>query len=326
MARDYYSLTAFLILYWLDIKIVCKSIKNCNLIALTGISSPCICNETCCSLDKYTQTEYVPSYKSTVNYCNTLSDLQQSSLRDCKESLSTICEIQQRCCCTYSSNYEQNAEHSGDMAIDCDSNDEIASEQDINNTNTGYGWIAHTPSKTDAESSLINSSLDEGYIYDDYNDYQYEESARSVSNSPVLFCKDNQLKERITKIGWTYTPPNETNIVKERIDNKTPNWTIPKENYNIYFTENNNEPNNLNEGCEAAATSDSTEILSEPLPERQSSRQSTLLRNRSLTTLRTLKTKLSFLRAIGIKKSNSTDDVVSSIKYKKMKPRKSSLF
>lgn len=208
---------------------------------------------------------------------------------------------------------------------------------------TYFGWSPELLVKIKAQTNTSDSksitaespdknSCDGEYIYDDYNDCHYEansEDARKIAPSQSQSTKfpedaeersSTSLLDKVAKIGWTYTPPKDTEInphASVREPAQLMDKNVCEAKYNLYFDDVVEERKDIGQ---IHTFSESTEILSEPPPELQSSLSQS---RKSLIKIPRIKSRFGFLRMLSpkasmLQKSTSTSDVSSAIKYKKM--------
>lgn len=221
---------------------------------------------------------------------------------------------------------------------------------DSTSNTTYFGWspeilvkIKAQKNTSDSKSIITESpdknSCDGEYIYDDYNDCHYEANSEEVyetvplktQSTKLLEAEENSstsLLDKVAKIGWTYTPPNDTKTQEEEMN---PNVSLSKPTqivsqnvcegkYNLFFDDISEE---RQDNREMGTYNESTEILSEPPPELHSSLINLSQSRKSLIKLPRIKSRFGFLRMLTpkasmLQKSTSTSDVSSTIKYRKM--------
>lgn len=186
-----------------------------------------------------------------------------------------------------------------------------------------YGWII--PSKS-AESSPTKVELcspktfisDNQYIYDDYIS-----STLNLLDNPedtASIEADNDLLDRISKIGWTYTPPRSIAANSPLISPTTLSKKTSKdENYTLCF----NEKEQVKEEKEECSSRES-------LKSRQSLANVSSAKSRKSFIVANIKSKFDFFKIFSGKKNklkgSCSYDSMSNIKYKKMNSARSTMF
>lgn len=220
----------------------------------------------------------------------------------------------------------------------------VSSEKRLNLQN------ATKNSNTNISLSPKVISCDEEYIYDEYNECYYEEPKTANENDPEateetpLKVERDEILDKISKIGWTYTvkensATDEANPENEDLSSYVSppiGWKIPKENYNIYFDDKLNNKIGLDEEKDFETTSpkapnESSENPQNLVTEAQYEPICTSRSRKSLVSLHGVKSRLGFLKIfspklIKLKKTASEEQVASKIKYKKMDSARSTIF
>lgn len=169
----------------------------------------------------------------------------------------------------------------------CSSSHPINIEEAVEDKNKEGNITKESPPETkitNDENADPQLSGEDEYFYDE----DYKEQADS-------FNRNEAMLERVAKVGWSYTP----STVSPRIG-----WNIIKESYNLSFDNNESD-------CEEPKA----QKPEEPTDEKHN--------QKSVISLQSIQSKLKFFKKMrpsrcGVKKSTSTQDAPSKIKYKKM--------
>lgn len=202
---------------------------------------------------------------------------------------------------------------------------------------TFYGWELNELNTKILKTPTVSpiSFTDSGeYIFDEYNQTIYEDALSALERSEIKIenlqqipqkeTENKNLMEKVSKIGWSYSAPNDqketpTNLKPE------PSWIIPKKNYQLCFgVESNDSPNENKETFEETTKLSTFQSNLVEFPRKR------LRTKRSLLKLKNAVSKIDFLHIFSKKReittSSSAEQLASKIKYKKMNSSKSNLF
>lgn len=375
--KKYYPLTAVLILYWPNIRRLCRKIKHSHLCSVSSCGGTLAyyhsipaCNYGC-KIDKSTQTTFVenieritvmPSANLSLSNTNTGYETNKKN-NGCCYAYNHYChysppfQIFHHQQCEKPTYFKQTitfkpSTHSCTCSLNCerfkttiDNVQQQFDDKDDKNENT-------EASLASAENTSVSPKTDScggEYIYDEYNEQcTYDKpilDQNDRSEEPVDILNENNVSEhndildKISKIGWTYTAK-ENSISDSAKPEDTDlscyaspliGWTIPKDNYNIYFDDKLSNKISLDNKDVDEADQLKANINKSPVSEKQISPISTSRSHKSLMSLRGVKSKFAFLKMfspklIKAKKTSSEEQVSSKIKYTKMDSARSTMF
>lgn len=274
-----------------------------------------------------------------------LEEISLSTQKSGKDVVETqVIFLRKDCCCTYSSNYERSdtykANEDGDSHTD-------KSKLIGNTPSLKYGWdlseILDSKSVSPTGSLTSEFANSANYSYDNYSKFDLicdREEANLVYEKIKLFDPiekkekrnhNEALKERISKVGWTYASPIKDKTICEEIGKTTPEvYTEPKADqyrlcYDIRKSLNEELKEKLNK-LQIKEELDTEVSFCEDLG--RSSSQLNLSENvcdsrKSASSVSKIKSKLDFRRVFNAgrpktRKSVSSEQTTSSVKYEKM--------
>ncbi|KAF2896213.1 hypothetical protein ILUMI_09972 [Ignelater luminosus] len=250
--------------------------------------------------------------------------------------------LRKDCCCTYSSNYEK---YDG-----CEQNRDTDNHTDQFKSpeNTlKYGWDLSEILDSKSASSMCSPTSEftnsGNYSYDNYSKFNLmsdTEETNFVYEKIKLFDPvekeekrnhNEALKERISKVGWTYSSPIKDKNPCEGISEISPkNYPEPKaDQYRLYYEARKSLNEELKEKLNQLKIKEESDVevsICEDL-ERSSSRlnlsENVCESRRSVISVSKIRSKLDFLKVFNAKKAKarksvSCDQMTSRVKYEKM--------